>query len=446
MPGPPRTKNPGRWEPPARARDDYRVVLTSPLFWRFSLLAALSGGLFITAIDFFGLRLHSVERQPAAVSAQASWQPWGGYSTRRQAREGAAIWLTEPDRAESLMLSSARVYPLDSRLWLDLARLQARRADDAARLDALLTLAAAVEPNQNLLLWRASQLAVQAGRHELADQLLRQWLANDSRNTRLALSIAGRWHSQPDGLLDSLLPAFDAEYLQPAMAYARDRNDADLARAVLERLDDDLSLEHPVFLSFFDFLLQSGRQREALELWARHDESFQPGGIANADFSRELGAPEGLNWRVRNIPRGARIDRDTDTWFTEPASLRLGLDGEHNLSLRHPSLLIPVEGGQRYRLHGYWKAERLTTRALPGLWLQVPGMRDPRLNPPMASFDWEPWEIEFAVPEDTHFVTLRLRRDATQAFDRYVEGHLWIDALRLERLPEAPVDVNEGEP
>ncbi|MGY6587787.1 MAG: hypothetical protein ACXIUB_05795 [Wenzhouxiangella sp.] len=417
------------------------MALRSPLFWRFSLLAALSGGLFITGMDFFGLRLHSVERQPDAEQAQAAWQPWGGYSTRRMAREGGAVWLTEPERAEALMLSSARVYPLDSRLWLDLARLQARRADDAARLDTLLALAAAVEPKQNLGLWRASQLAVQAGRHDMADQLLYQWLTNDPRNTRLALSIAGRWHKQPDVLLDRLLPAFTSEYLQPAMAYAQDRNDADLARAVLERLDEDLSLEHRVLLSFFDFLLGSGRHAEALALWARYDDTFEPGGIANADFSRELGAPEGLNWRTRGIPSGARIKRDTGTFFTEPASLRVSLDGEHNLNLRQPSLRIPVEGGQRYRLHGYWKAERLTTRALPGLWLQVPGMRDPRLDPPMSNFDWEPWEIEFSVPEDTRFVTLRLRRDATQAFDRYVEGRLWIDALRLERLPSEPASV-----
>ncbi|MGY6629546.1 MAG: hypothetical protein ACXIUL_00925 [Wenzhouxiangella sp.] len=421
------------------------MALTSPVFWRFSLLAALSGGLFITAIDFFGLRLHSVERQPAALQAQASWQPWGGYSTRRLAREGSAIWLTEPERAEALMLSSARVYPLDSRLWLDLARLQARRADDNARLDALLSLAAAVEPNQTLLLWRASQLAVQAGRQDQADQLLRQWLANDARNTRLALSIAGRWHDDPNVLLNRLLPAFKSEYLQPAMAYARDRNDAELARAVLERLDENLSLDHPVLLSFFDFLLSSGRHNEALELWARYDDSFQLGGIANADFSRELGRPEGLNWRARNLPAGARIERDTNTWFTEPASLRLSLDGQHNLNLTRPALRIPVQGGQRYRLHGHWKAERLTTRALPGLWLQVPGMRDPRLDPPMSNFDWEPWAIEFAVPEDTRFVTLRLRRDATQAFDRYVEGHLWIDALRLERLTDPPNGPAEGE-
>lgn len=415
-------------------------------FWRFCLLAALLGGLFITAVDFLGLRLHTVEQQPAAWQAQTTWQPWGGFSTRRLAREGAGVWLTEPERAESLMLSSARVYPLDSRLWLDLARLQARHANDLQRLEALLQLGVAVEPNQSQLLWRASQLAIQAERYDLANELLRQWLAHDARNTRLVLSIAGRWHKDPNMLLDNLLPAFTTNFLQPAMEYARDRNDTALAQAVLERLDEALSLDQPVFLAFFDFLLSSGRHTEAIELWARYDDTFEPGGIANADFSRELGSTEGLNWNTRGVPRGARIERDTTTWHTEPASLRLTLDGQHNLNLRQPSLRIPVEGGQRYRLYGYWKAERLTTRALPGLWLQVPGVPDPRLAPPMSTFDWEPWEIVFTVPEGSHFVTLRLRRNATQAFDRNIEGSLWIDALRLERLPDVVADTVDGEP
>lgn len=408
-----------------------------------ALAAALCLAIYVVAADYLALRQHDPAAAPLDT-AYPAWQPWGGMNARRATRTGATAWLADPEQAQALLKSAAPRYPLDGGQWLDLARLELQQRGDPERLDALLAIASQVEPNRRNLVWRASQLAIQAGNTERSDQLLRQWQAGSSNLTARALAIAQRWHDDPDHFLDSLLPSFDDDYLVAAMAHARDRQDMALAEAVLARFQGGLTLDHPLFLGHYDFLDSSGRRDEALRLWARYDDHYQAGQVANADFARPLGSPRGLNWRLGRLPDGVSIDLDPNRYYSEPASLRLALDGKHNVRLTAPNVSIPVRPGQRYRLSGQWRAERLSTRSLPYLTVFVSGMRNPRVDVPLANFDWEEWAMEFRASPDTHSVSLRLRRDETTAFDRYIEGYLWIDALRLTPLPDEPEEADDA--
>ncbi|MCA1778402.1 MAG: hypothetical protein LC637_03170, partial [Xanthomonadaceae bacterium] len=46
----------------------------------------------------------------------------------------------------------------------------------------------------------------------------------------------------------------------------------------------------------------------------------------------------------------------------------------------------------------------------------------------------QPWSIEFSAPDESRTLDLTIRRDPTAAFDRNIDGHLWLDDLYL--IPE----------
>ncbi len=413
---------------------------------RFILLLALLGGLAIMTIDYLALR--SVNGSSSEVDKVVS-PPWGGYALRERAQRSASSWGANPDAATTILQQAATSYPLDSRQWLHLARIEASlHGADSILLDAHLDAAIASAPQNRPARWRAAQIALQARNYTLAELHLKRWLVVAPHSTQQALLIARRWLFDPDELLDRILPD-GRDFHAQAMTLAHQQRDMALADAIWHRVADEINLDDPILLAYVEFLLDHGRFDQAATIWARHDPHYQAGGIANGDFARSLGEGRGLNWRVGTLPAGVELTRDENDYLLPPASLRLAFDGAHNVNLRTPWIRLPVAPGQRYELSGHWRARQLTTRALPSLWIQGEGGRlNEQLTVPEPSFDWTPWSMVFTVPDDAPVIRLRLRRDSTTAFDRNIAGQLWLDGLVLRVLPEEqPMLVaGSGEP
>jgi hypothetical protein len=367
------------------------------------------------------------------------------YSLRNAARQAGVAWGSDPDGARALITRYLVEYPLDTRAWLDLARIEAsQHGRESYMLAAHLQAAAAVRPGSRPTHWQATQIALQAGDTELAERHLALWLKGRASDTARALFVARRWIDDADELLDRIVPP-GIEFLSRTMAFAMQQGDDLLMEAVWPRMEDRVDLTDSALLDYVDFLFDRGHHDEAKELWARHDPHYRPGDIANGDFSRELGPARGLNWRVSRLPSGARVQRDEEEFYYRPASLQVSFDGEHNLRLRSPWIRIPVTPGIRYELSGYWQADRLTTRSLPYWQIEAEGARfRERVELPGNHFEWTRWSKTFVVPEDTRMLRLRLQRNATNAFDRYIGGILWLDGVQLTELPILPVDVDTG--
>ena len=347
-----------------------------------------------------------------------------------------ADWMIAPQDTEDLIKSASQHYPLDARQWLDLAKISASQGD-FGQVDRLLKKAIAIRPLHRPTLWSAAQIALQTGDAELAERQLRQWLQLYPRDTGQALFIGSRWIDDPGELLDRMLPS-QREYLEEAMEVALRRNDFPLADAVWQRLAPKPALDDPIFLQYVEVLLKQGEVEHAAELWSERDPSWQPGMLANGNFSRALGASLGLNWRRRFAPPGVQIERDPGQSYSSPASLKIEFNGKENVNLTRPWIWIPVEPGARYRLSGVWRADGLTTRALPYLQLSARrGRLRETIEIPGTDFNWTPWEIEFSVPEGSRLVRLQVRRDSTRAFDRNIDGTLWLDDFRLEPVAAA---------
>ena len=401
--------------------------------------ALLLPALYIMLADRINLHAAKQFSEPATPKALPLPQLLGGFAGREMALLAGAAAEVDPATALEVLEARVRNYPIDPQHWLDLARVHARRGDDR-RVDVLLRKAHASRPEARDALWSAAQIALQSGNAALAERQLRLWLAEFPRDTERALFIGSRWIEAPGELLDRMLPP-GRSYLAEAMRVARRQRDPELAEAVWARLEPRPGLDDPAFLNYAELLFGLGELARIRALWADRDPAYDGRGVANGGFSRPLGGSFGLNWRINRTPASVQIERDDETFLSPPASLRVRFNGKENIRLGAPSIRILVEPNAHYRLAGRWRADGLTTRALPYMQLTARETRlRERRNVPATTFDWQAWEIEFSTGEETRIVELTLRRDPTDNFDRNIGGTVWLDDIALERLP-APEPV-----
>ena len=404
------------------------------------VLIALALGVYAMLSDFINLRAAAPADEPKAIEAMPLPQPWGGYGWRELSRISGDAAAQDPERATATLRNAATRYPLDATQWLDLAQIDAR--DGASReVGVFLDKAGASQPSDRQSLWRASQIALQTGDAGLAERQLRRWLQLFPGDTGQALFIGRRWIDTPEELLDRMLPP-GQEFLEEAMRVATRRRDTELAEAVWDRLEPRPGLSERAFLDFVDLLLNTGSVDRAMQLWASRDPGYPGAGIVNGRFTRDFGAPAGLNWHTNRTPAAVRVAYDTSVARSEPASMRVEFNGKENIHLSRPTIRIPVQPEQRYRLTGMWRAEALTTRSLPFFELRSAdnAVRE-AVRVPVADFDWEEWELTFTTPPDSRLVQLTLRRNRTDAFDRNIDGTLWIDDVLLTPLPPSDESI-----
>jgi len=410
---------------------------------RATLAAMLLAATYVMWADFFNLR-HSIQLTSPATPDALPWpQPWGGMAWLELATLASRSGPESPAIARRMLQQRVRNYPITPRPWLDLARLESRRATTgsarAADVAALLRKAQATRPRDRDALWSAAQIALQTGDSALAERQLRSWLREFPADTGRALFIGARWIAAPGELLDRMLPP-GREYLAQAMSVARRHQDRALGDAVWTHLSPPSDANDPVFLDYIELLMNDGDSGRATKLWMRHDLSLGQLGVTNGSFDRPLGAPLGLNWRIAHAPASVRIERDPDEYVSAPASLRIAFNGKENIVLTAPSMRLPAIPGQHYRLAGMWRATGLTTRALPYVLVtDAGGAQLARLEVPANDFVWREWSVRFESSENTTGIEFAIRRDRTNAFDRNIDGQLWLDDLRLEAVdPPAP--------
>ncbi|NKI36413.1 hypothetical protein HFP89_14680 [Wenzhouxiangella sp. XN79A] len=399
------------------------------------VLAALVLATYIMLADYLNLRAVPEDPVPSATDVLPLPQPWGGYAWRGLARQAGDTWRQDPTAATETLRAAAVRYPVDAVQWLDRARIEAVTGTPEA-VDTLLAVAGAVQPFERRSLWSATQVALQSGNPQLAERQLRRWLRDHPQDTERALFVGRRWIDAPGALLDRVLPE-GRDYLDQALRIARRQRDPDLADAAWARIQPTPGHDAPAFLDYIETLLDAGRVGEAQQKWLAVDPAAGQGGIVNGRFDREFGEGLGLNWRTERAPAGVRIQRDTAEYTSAPASLRIDFGGQDNIHLAVPWTRVPVEPGARLVLTGSWRADGLTTRARPYLLVTAEGARlNARLEVPGANFDWQPFELDIDVPEDTRLLRLTVRRDRTNAFDRNIAGTLRLDDLDLQPRPE----------
>jgi len=403
------------------------------------LLLGVAG---LVAVAIAGLEyraLGAVERDREATAMPQVGLPWGGFAGRRLSAMVEANWRQNPEVAEAFLAWQLQRYPVDHSRWYTRAIIGRDLGRDPALVRAHLEAAVAVQPGHREGRWRAATLSQLLGEPDRAAEHLRRWLEGQPHATGQVLFAAGRWIRDPDALLDRVVPEGDA-YRSAALRYAREHGRAELARAAWTRLHRPRPAGDAALHDFVDLALGAGDYAAAMAAWRETYPDYRPGQVPNGDFVHPVGRGRGLDWDTR-MPAGSQATRDTRSFVSEPASLRLEFDGKETLRLSRPSVRIPVAANpDGWILSGHWRAERLTTRALPYLDVR-PGNGDrTRVDVPATTFDWTPFRVELDGADEPALLHLQLRRDpSVHHFDRYLAGTLWLDAVRLEpRAPAAP--------
>lgn len=157
--------------------------------------------------------------------------------------------------------------------------------------------------------------------------------------------------------------------------------------------------------------------------------------IVNGGFEQEL-AQAGFGWIARDV-KGAKWERDDEISYQGKYSLRIDFNGKENIAYHHLWQLVPAQPGGRYRLRGQWRGAYVTTRSNP--YFQVFSVAaeknvSARSESKRLTWDWQPFEMDLTMPEDAWFLTVRLRRNKTDALDNLISGAIWLDEISLETV------------
>lgn len=426
--------------PPRAESPHHRTVATPVLV----LAAGLCLALVIAGWEFVGLRV--VDRDNPVASLESSPVPWGGLAGREAARLLENRWRLDPRPAAPTLLAQLDRYPLDPWRWLLYARIDWFLERDPSRLREHLAAAIGVQPRSRELRWQAANLAQSTGDAGLVLDQLALWVADEPRDSARALFIGSRWVDDPGELLDRILPG-EETFLVEAMRYALRSHSMALAEAVWQRLDQPRAPTDQALADYVATALNAGQPQLAMAAWQATDPRYRPGDVPAGHFDLPLEAMTSFAWNMRlrdgassEILKLDSIPVDGNGAATRDGSrhsnaLRIAFNGEHNAHLATPFVRFPVPEPGRYRLSGWWRAQGLTTRSLPYLQLYAESS-DHAFNEtrqvPATEFDWQRFEIEFEAVEPNEIFRFRLRRNRTDAFDRYIEGHIDLAGLSVD--------------
>lgn len=158
-----------------------------------------------------------------------------------------------------------------------------------------------------------------------------------------------------------------------------------------------------------------------------------------------------VDGEVHNGDFAANIKESTHCWYVKPndfvkvgveekdndAKLLVEFLGESNISYASAMCFLGVRSGKKYRLSANWQGSKITTFSGPFLEISRPGERYKRLasiKPRSGSWDEIDFSLDFDVPEDTHVITIKIRRNRTSMLDNKITGKVWFDDFRLEQI------------
>lgn len=343
------------------------------------------------------------------------------------------------EKAVKSYLLSLEENPTAGRTWLAVAKAyrdtgMKEKAEFAARK------AVSLDRNNSTIIWESGVFFLLEGHTAEAMRLFRRFISMVPQEQESVYSLCYTMGVNPAYLLENLVPAEYAFY-QRYLGFLASNKLLDEAMEVWKRMKD-MNPQREDYLRYIDFLLGSSEMEKALKEWDdfvkmfRVMEGSRPAGefLWNGNF--EL-PPEngGFDWRIGKAG-GVRVFRDKDVKWLSDTSLSVNFDGLSNPGIAIAQEIVPVAPGKRYKLSGYIKTEKLTTRN--GIIFGVSGLLcDPfavKTEPVTGTTMWKKTELEFATPSTCKAVRVVIAREKSDKLDSKISGDAWIDSLSLSEV------------
>ena len=323
--------------------------------------------------------------------------------------------------------------PRDYVFWLGLAQTRELNNDLSGAIDAA-TQAVGLAPSYSQPHWRLGNALVRAGRFDEGFRELRMAAASDPALLPSIIDLA--WHLSNE----------DADYVKNAV-----QPNTVEARIALS----NYFRSHGKFAEAVQVIREAGasandyRQRllaelvsqkhfaDAYQLWAtghgansgKTNPLFDPSFEASRDFSEP-----GFGWRTGKSQRVA-FTTDSQTSAEGKTSLKIEFNGESEPALALLSQLAMVEPNTRYALKFVGRSDQLVSGGLP-----VMRIVDADSNNVLGESvlrqqtdDWLEYAIDFAVPDKTSFIEIRLQRQSCSTNPCPIFGTLWLDRFTLQK-------------
>lgn len=241
-------------------------------------------------------------------------------------------------------------------------------------------------------------------------------------------------HTHFEGEAAAVIAVLEPAHLERYLDWLMRWGMADASRVVWQAMTRVGQPARETALRLAHFLLDHRQVVASADIWREYTGL---GGLTNPGFETAI-TGQGFDWRHLSDPDGRwELKRVDDDAAEGHYALKLTFHGRDNISFYHVYQIFPTHPQNRYRLTYAWKSRALTTDQ--GLFVEIFGYDAQgwyQAGPMMtATHDWQDHSIEFTAPEACHAAVVRLRRLPSMRFDSKLKGELWIDHLRLERLP-----------
>jgi hypothetical protein len=326
--------------------------------------------------------------------------------------------------------------PLEQEYWLQLAKTLQRMGESSISQRAVEN-AIGVFPTGYRGRWMTANLFLQLGEVEKALPHFSYILAHYPNQSSLVYDVLEKAVDDSDFVLDRIVPK-DPSSFRHYLSYLYGNGDPAPARKAWDRrLSFGFQADRGETVRYIEFLISQGKFNEAFQVWKeRCQEEGLPLSsdrdlITNGDFGKDEILGGGFDWKIENVS-GTQVSFDPSIAFEGKRSLKIVFTGKENVDFHHVYQFVPLKPNTEYVLSANMKTQAVTTKS--GLKIEVLGTGQSFRSASEAltgDNGWRKLNASFRTPALSQGGLVRVRREKTDKFDRYVSGTVWIDHVSL---------------
>jgi hypothetical protein len=326
--------------------------------------------------------------------------------------------------------------PLEQEYWLNLSKTLQRMGEGTAS-EAALENAIRVFPAGYRGRWVGGNLLLQQGDFEKALPHFSYLLAHYPNQSAMVYDVLEKAVDDPDFVLERIVP-HDPSSFRQYLSYLYGANDQESVRkAWAKRFSFGYRADRGETLRHIEFLISQGEMEEAFQVWkARFREEGLPTPdesnlVTNGGFEKDKILGGGFDWRIENVT-GAEVSFDPSMAFEGKRSLKIVFNGRENVDFYHISQFLPLKSNTEYILKANMKTQAVTTKS--GLKIEVIGVGQAFRGASetlTGDNEWRALTVAFRTPAQSRGGLVRIRRERTDKFDRFISGTVWIDQVSL---------------
>jgi hypothetical protein len=153
--------------------------------------------------------------------------------------------------------------------------------------------------------------------------------------------------------------------------------------------------------------------------------------VTNGGFEKEKLLGGGFDWKIEKVP-GVEISLDPSMVFEGKSSLKIVFNGKENVDFYQVYQFVPLKPNTEYVLKANMKTKAITTKSGPKIEISGVGPAFHKESDPLiGDNEWKELMVAFRTPAQSRGGLVRVRRNRTDKFDRFISGTVWIDNVSL---------------